>query len=95
MTVEGQELKPTLNWLRRQLALMDGCCLDSPEDVERVAQHLFGNWVMVEQGVTLELAAALEVAGDWFRDREGYGYEDRVWPVVKATLARYEEGRTP
>lgn len=91
MTTEGQHLKPTLDWLRVQLAVMDGCCLDNPEDVERVAQHLFGNWVMVERSVTWELAAALAVVADWFKDREAKGYRDRPWPVVRTTLARYKE----
>lgn len=85
MPPEGQNLKPTLEWLRAQLAVMDGCCLDDPEDVKRVADHLFGNWVMVERSVLWELAAALgEVCA-----------EEKEWVSVRSlglarrALARY------
>ena len=93
MALEGQNLIPTREWLRAQLALMDGCCLDNPEDVNRVADHLFGNWVMVERSVTWELAAALELVSDWMKDRETSGYFDRPFAVVKTTLARYKKMR--
>ena len=89
MISEGQNLKPTLEWLRAQIALMDGCCLDNPEDVERVAQHLYGNWVMVERSVTQEMAGALSLVSDYFSDRQAKGYFDWPFAVVDKALDQY------
>ena len=92
MTTPSEPM-PSIAWLESQLSVMDGCCLDNPEDVKRVAQHLYGNWTAHEQAIAwLSLKALEDIRGRANAESSPDGPKvlDEIASIANGTLTKIE-----